>query len=720
MLAGDVQVTVAGDDLIVIGDDNPNFISIQGTGVAGGYIIEGLGTNVSLNGTPQGGEFIVTGATGIIIIDLNGGDDALLINNVNVDELIINTDDGDDLVALGPFEEALNLGIDLPSSGGGGGGGGGEGGPLPTGPEVNNGNLIDNDVAANTIGHLELLVDAAGDSEQGGFTAQGENLLFVNANFIFQYFGYIDVDGDISQLSDTTITQAPTLVGPDVVESRGSFQGDNTVVNWIATTSIEDGDTRITTTITFTSVTPLPPSDGESPSVQDVRSFGDLNFISFLDADIGVDAADDIMVPSGTPGSPDFKVLTLDSDERVGLAHGGIYTAGTGLVNATWRGWTSDAFDDVQEAIEGFGGAFSTAGTIDVGTGPQQLPQSTDSEFGTIFGPRDIETAFGWRIDPQATSATVTFFIELVPGEPAPDVQGLGGSVGVNDLLVINTHGGNDVVAALRVFGDATWDINLGDEFDGTTNLTDDQTANNIIPGVPLNDQAFVFLASGGDIDINGGTGDDLVNINYLTANGVLVVDAVTGNDVISVNGSVFKDDVVLVGGSGADTVAVDFSRHDAGRNAVIVIDSGADADFILFARSLVRDGVVSIVSGAGNDRVIVGLYYADILGNLATGGNEARVISIDTDGGNDTADIRANLVEELFGLFGSGDDTVTVAFNHITSDDTVGLGGGGGGFDKLSLVGNIFGEHVHIHDFESIINFLFGDGGSESPGTDA
>jgi hypothetical protein len=107
---------------------------------------------------------------------------------------------------------------------------------------------------------------------------------------------------------------------------------------------------------------------------------------------------------------------------------------------------------------------------------------------------------------------------------------------------------------------------------------------------------------------------------------------------------------------------------------------------------------------------VVVGRYYADAFGNLATGGNEIGTLRIDTGSDNDTADIRGNVVEELFGVFGGGDDDVTVAFNHITSDDTVGLGGGGG-FDTLTAGGNIFGETVHIHDFEDLIDFLFDDG---------
>src|SRR5262245_6466395 len=149
-------------------------------------------------------------------------------------------------------------------------------------------------------------------------------------------------------------------------------------------------------------------------------------------------------------------------------------------------------------------------------------------------------------------------------------------SVGVSGLLQIDTGSGADLVETVRVFGAADWDINLGDS-DGTTNNTDSRPENDF--AVALDDQIFIFIASGDVIDVNGGTGDDLTNVNYLTTAGVLVADGVTGNDVISVNGSVFNDTVSLFGGSGFDTVAVDFSRHDDGADAFIEIDGGSEDD---------------------------------------------------------------------------------------------------------------------------------------------
>lgn len=270
------------------------------------------------------------------------------------------------------------------------------------------------------------------------------------------------------------------------------------------------------------------------------------------------------------------------------------------------------------------------------------------------------------------------------------------GSIGVNGFLSIDTGPGADLVEAVRVFGGADWDVNLGDS-DGTNNNNDAVPENNF-PGVNLDDQLYVFIASGDTIDINGGTGDDLVNINYLTALGSLIVDGVTGNDVISVNGSVFNEHVALFGGSGFDTIAVDFSRHDGGNDASMEIDGGGEDDFILFARSLVEDGHVVIRAGGGFDDVIIGRYYGNAAGDLTTGGNVLGTVTLDTGGEGDFADIRGNDMLDFFGIFGGGDDDVDF-INNIVRDQ--GLLDGGSGFDRLTFLGNAVGN-FDIISFEA------------------
>ena len=94
LLAGDVFVEVNdGGDLVVTGDDNNNYVIIEGTGVDGQYVVTGDdGTNIFFNGTQQpGATVVVSNADGSIIVDLNAGDDTLEMNNVAVedDDIII-------------------------------------------------------------------------------------------------------------------------------------------------------------------------------------------------------------------------------------------------------------------------------------------------------------------------------------------------------------------------------------------------------------------------------------------------------------------------------------------------------------------------------------------------------------------------------------------------------------------------------------------------------
>jgi hypothetical protein len=276
------------------------------------------------------------------------------------------------------------------------------------------------------------------------------------------------------------------------------------------------------------------------------------------------------------------------------------------------------------------------------------------------------------------------------------------GSVRVDGFLGIDTGGGADLIELVAVDGVADWNVFLGDA-DGTNNNTDDRDDNDLF--VDLDDQLYIFIGAAELIEINGGTGDDLVNINYLRSNGLLddpllatlLVDGFEGNDVLSVNGSAFQDNVVLLGGSGLDTIALDFSRHDAGLNARIEIDAGDDDDFVLFARSLIGEGEIFIRSGAGFDNVVIGRYYANAAGDLTTGGNLVGTLMFDAGGDADRADIRGNDILEFLATFGSGNDELDF-INNVVQDG--GVLDGGTGFDGLTFTGNIV-ENFGINFFE-------------------
>ncbi len=276
-------------------------------------------------------------------------------------------------------------------------------GRLPTGPEVNNGTLIDNDVAAGIPGQFAFDVFDGGSSDffsRGGISAQGNTQLFSDENVIFDFTNYVDVGGNGAALNlrNSTITMPATLIADDLVVSEGTFQGANGTVNWHAESRMDDGLSIVYNTITFTSAQPL----------------GNLQFINYLDEDI-LFPSDDLLYLTGTPGTNDFRAFTLDGPERVGFSQGGFVEPGADLVNATYDGWTADRFAQLLVDIEGPGTTYTIPGNINTAN----LLPFNDPELGQVYGLSDVTTAFAWSVDPAATTAKITSFLELVPRNPA-------------------------------------------------------------------------------------------------------------------------------------------------------------------------------------------------------------------------------------------------------------------------------------------------------------
>ncbi len=278
---------------------------------------------------------------------------------------------------------------------------------LPTIGEVNNGLLIDNDVDINTPGYFAVEPGNAGNlgaglgaNNRGGVTAQGLTQLFIDQNFVFAYTNFVDVGplGGAFNLAGTTITTPATLVSDDLVVSEGNFQGVNGTINWRIETSLGDGLTRVDNVLTLTSNQPI----------------GALRFINYLDEDVqAVD--DDLLFTTGVPGQDNFRVFTLDGPERIGFAQGGSLTPGPNLQNATYVGWTADAFPDLNLAIQAAAPvAFSVNGVIDL----VDLPAFNDPTLGAVNGPADVTTAFAWDAAPAATTVRIGTFLELVPNDP--------------------------------------------------------------------------------------------------------------------------------------------------------------------------------------------------------------------------------------------------------------------------------------------------------------
>ncbi|MCA9136100.1 MAG: pre-peptidase C-terminal domain-containing protein, partial [Planctomycetales bacterium] len=277
-------------------------------------------------------------------------------------------------------------------------------GTLPTGPEVNLGTTIDNDVDPNITGHFGAtigdanLVDfATGSTVTVENTAIGQQLL--SQNFIFEYSTFLTTGNTTTALAATTITQPATLISNDRVESRGTYTGPNGNVDWIATSYFINGLPTLFSTLDLVSTSTL----------------GDIHVVSYLDEDVSA-PSDDIMYTVGTPGQADFRVYTIDGPLRVGFSHGGYYiNDGINQTNATYEGWAADQYPELQAQIVAGTQAFSLNGSIDL----VDLPQGTDPTFGTIYGPNDVTTAFSWQVDGTAATARVTSFLELLAADPS-------------------------------------------------------------------------------------------------------------------------------------------------------------------------------------------------------------------------------------------------------------------------------------------------------------
>lgn len=329
----------------------------------------------------------------------------------------------DDTVAAGrlpdgsPLFDTNNDSISSPGNGGGS--------TLPTGPEVNNGILIDDDVPQAIPGFFSYQPDAGGGStfsNPGGVTVNGTSGILVNQSYIFEYLNFVDVgsDGDATggaplSLADTTITMTPTLVSPDLVVSEGNFAGENGQVNWHVETRFDNGVAKVFNTVSFSSSAPL----------------GDLRFINYLDEDVA-SPSDDFLFTTGTPGANDFRAFTIDSAERVGFSQGGVLVPTPGqLENATYTGWTADEYRVLLGDIETGGTNYTVPGNIVVAN----LPPFTDPTLGTAYGLNDVTTAFAWNVSESSTSATITSFLELVAENPA-----VGGGEGEWEGITIDKY----------------------------------------------------------------------------------------------------------------------------------------------------------------------------------------------------------------------------------------------------------------------------------------
>ncbi len=95
-----------------------------------------------------------------------------------------------------------------------------------------------------------------------------------------------------------------------------------------------------------------------------------------------------------------------------------------------------------------------------------------------------------------------------------------------------------------------------------------------------------------------------------------------------------------------------------------VTADGSSEDDFILFLASVATDVTVKIVGGSGNDEMQTGVSSLALQDNAFTfenGGSTIGSLEIDAGAGNDRANVAANAIENLYGHFGDGDDSLTL-----------------------------------------------------------
>jgi probable HAF family extracellular repeat protein len=247
------------------------------------------------------------------------------------------------------------------------------------------------------------------------------------------------------------------------------------------------------------------------------------------------------------------------------------------------------------------------------------------------------------RIVGEATDAAGNrHVVLLLPRDPMPAIRAAG-SLGKDGTLTINGSTGNDQIT-----------VGPGAE-------------QPLAVAVSINGAVTQFAGSAVHIlRINGGPGDDRIDVRDGVGAGTLYVDGHTGNDRIGVGDT--NMNATVHGGTGDDLVrgsATGSSRlyGDAGNDTLVGGDAtdvlfGGEGDDSLAGGNAVNEGVNRLFGEGGND-TIVGGRGRDIVD--AGAGND----SVVTAAGTDTIDS------------GDGDDDVDAG----AGDDVV---NGGGGDDFL------------------------------------
>jgi hypothetical protein len=306
--------------------------------------------------------------------------------------------------------------------------------------------LVTNGIAPNLNGSATYDITFGGNSLFGSVLPQQQTVTglsgtqFQNVNFLETSFNFIQVDpnagaeiigggfgnipGFIVQPT-TPITNAAGVVTG--VSSVGAFFGQNDLIFVTVTTQFQGGSVLFTT-ISVTSNSP----------------FGFLRLGNYLDASVLNPTVfnDQTNLFYEQRSGPNLRLMTVDPTEGVGLAQT-VLTNGGGVSNARFEGYAADGnasfltfLEPLLTTIANGTQPFSRAGTIDTGSltrGPKPAAFPAINFGNQVFGPANIETALSFLINPGATSASVTFGLQLIQPK----------DLGALDLIVVGADSGS-------------------------------------------------------------------------------------------------------------------------------------------------------------------------------------------------------------------------------------------------------------------------------------
>lgn len=255
---------------------------------------------------------------------------------------------------------------------------------------------MDNGLATDDPGFMSV---TQGD-EGGGFVA---DLTVMNpdgneAVDVLYDTGFVYRNGDTGDFTFMS-SSAPVLQGDGSALSTGMFFGNNGNIDFSISTTV--ASKRLSHQLSLSSM----------------AAFGDVTIENYLDQDV-IGSGDDVSVIQGTGSSA--QLFTFDEAADVGIAHSIDWTSSA---NLSFLSWTVYSYSD---SVTSGGGRGTQSFSPDGVTTLDAYPNYLYSDGNPAYGPDDAVSAFAFKLDAAAMSASVsTGNTGVVSGIPEPATLGL-------------------------------------------------------------------------------------------------------------------------------------------------------------------------------------------------------------------------------------------------------------------------------------------------------